>query len=198
MDTSSRAFITVVSGLPRSGTSLMMQMLQAGGLPALTDQARTADEDNPRGYFEFEPVKQIKTDRTWLPTALGKAVKMVHLLLYDLPGNYQYRVILMRRDLEEVVRSQAIMLQRSDKKAAALSSKQLIQVYESQLASLTNWLATQSNIKILEVSYLKLVSDPATQARAVATFLDGCLNVESMAAAVDPTLYRNRRAITDQ
>src|SRR5947208_15012411 len=104
--------ITIVTGLPRSGTSVMMQMLSAGGLPPLTDGLRQPDEDNPRGYFEFEPVKQIRRDTAWLQLAVGKAVKMVHLLLPELPldQNHRYRVIMMRRDLSDVLASQNKML----------------------------------------------------------------------------------------
>src|SRR5450432_3057856 len=110
--------ITVVSGLPRSGTSLMMQMLAAGGMPLLTDQIRAPDQDNPRGYFEFERVKQIKRDQAWLGSAVGKAVKIIHLLLYDLPPNRNYRVIFMRRNIEEVLISQRKMLQRTARQPA--------------------------------------------------------------------------------
>ena len=108
----SHPFTTVVSGLPRSGTSLMMQMLAAGGIPLLTDGVRTPDLDNPRGYFEFEPVKQTRQDPSWIPTAVGKAVKMVTVLLRDLPPEFDYRVILICRDLDETVASQKAMLHR--------------------------------------------------------------------------------------
>jgi hypothetical protein len=100
--------ITIVSGLPRTGTSLMMQMIHAGGIPALTDKVRASDEDNPKGYFELEAVKRTKKDDSWLAEAAGRVVKMVHLLLYDLPVNHQYRVVFMRRELREVVRSQGV------------------------------------------------------------------------------------------
>ena len=103
-----REYLTIVSGLPRSGTSLMMQMLQAGGLPAFTDRVRSADESNPRGYFEFEPVKRLRTDRSWLPQARGHAIKIIHLLLRELPldGSLVYRIVFMQRPLEEVLASQ--------------------------------------------------------------------------------------------
>jgi len=116
-----RQQITIVSGLPRSGTSLMMQMLAAGGLPPLTDGERTSDESNPRGYYEYEPVKRLRTDRSWLPQAQGRVVKIIHLLLRELPveGQFQYRVILMKRPIEEILASQRAMLQRASKAAAA-------------------------------------------------------------------------------
>ena len=113
MSEADRTFVTIVSGLPRSGTSLAMQMLRAGGITLLTDRVRPPDEDNPRGYHEFEPVRQTARDPAWLKAAQGKAVKMVFRLLYDLPPDYTYRVVLMTRKLEEVVASQRVMLARS-------------------------------------------------------------------------------------
>src|SRR5262245_20267166 len=104
--------IIVVSGLPRSGTSLMMQMLDRGGIPAVTDRLRAADEDNPRGYYEFEAVKRTKQDASWLPAARGRAVKLVSSLLYDLPNSEAYRVLFMQRDMDEVLESQEKMLAR--------------------------------------------------------------------------------------
>src|SRR3569833_79554 len=106
------AFITVVSGLPRSGTSMMMQMLAAGGMPMLTDGVRGPDPDNPRGYFAFGPVKRTPQDARWLAGAPGKAVKVVHSLLPALPGGYEYRVLFMLRDMHEVLASQDTMLRR--------------------------------------------------------------------------------------
>ncbi len=111
----------------------MMQMLEAGGVPALTDHVRARDDDNPRGYFELEAVKRTKRDSAWLAASAGRAVKMVHLLLYDLPAERAYRVIFMRRNLEEVVRSQGRMLKRRGTRGAELSDEQLIMAYEDQL-----------------------------------------------------------------
>src|SRR5216684_2403419 len=110
--------IIVVSGLPRSGTSLMMQMLAAGGIEIVTDAVRTADCDNPRGYLEFERVKKIKHDRSWLPEARDKAFKMVSQLLYDLPPSEHYRIVFMERDMDETLRSQEKMLERLGRKGA--------------------------------------------------------------------------------
>ena len=112
MTTKNNAEIIIVSGLPRSGTSMMMRMLEAGGIPPLIDNLRRPNEDNPGGYYEFEPVKRTKQDPSWLTTAGGKVVKMVYRLLYDLPTGYEYRVIMMRRTLEEVLASQEAMLKR--------------------------------------------------------------------------------------
>jgi hypothetical protein len=113
--------IVVVSGLPRSGTSMMMQMLEAGGLPILTDGERVADADNPRGYYEYAPAKRLMTDRTWLPAADGKAVKIVaQLLPYLPPAPHRFRVIFMKRDLGEVLASQQVMLANLNKTGARL------------------------------------------------------------------------------
>lgn len=182
----------IVSGLPRSGTSLAMQMLHAGGVPVLTDSLRTADTDNPRGYFEFERVKQIKTDRAWLDEAAGKAVKIVHLLLMELPCDREYHVLLLRRDPREVARSQATMLARSGRRGAAMPAEKLMEVFQSQLANVKAWLAARPNFKVLNVEYAKVIGDPPTAAAEIATFLGGDLDVQAMARAVDPLLYRNR------
>jgi hypothetical protein len=188
------SFVTVVSGLPRSGTSLMMQMLSAGGIPALTDEVRAADEDNPRGYLEFERVKRIKQDTSWLDEARGKVVKMVHLLLYDLPPDRPYRVVFMRRNLDEVLASQRKMLERQGKQGAQISEAQLRKVFDDQVKKVTAWMGTQPNVKAIEVVYHELVDDPTSHAMRLNEFLGGSLNVGAMAGAVDPKLYRNRRA----
>ena len=120
-----REYLTIVSGLPRSGTSMMMRMLDAGGIPALTDHVRAADPSNPNGYYEYEPIKKTKEDPSWLPAAIGMAVKMVHVLLLDLPLSYAYRVLFMQRDIEEVIESQNRMLERLGKNSNDLPSQSL-------------------------------------------------------------------------
>ncbi|MEP6699244.1 MAG: sulfotransferase [Verrucomicrobiota bacterium] len=189
-----RDFITVVSGLPRSGTSLMMQMLAAGGVPPLADGLRVADESNPRGYFEFEPVMRLRADRSWLPLARGKAVKVIHLLLSELPadGAQEYRVLLMQRPIAEVLASQRKMLARSGRTGAAISDEQLARIYESQLQQAERWLASSPAFQVLPINYHALVADPEKLARAIAEFLGGELEIQAMAAAVDPALHRER------
>jgi hypothetical protein len=187
----SKPAITVVSGLPRSGTSLMMQMLHAGGLPALSDGAREPDVDNPRGYYELEAVKRTKQDPSWLNGAHGKVVKMVHLLLPDLPADRNYRILFMRRDIAEVLASQRKMLERQNKRGAAIGDAQLTRLFEDQLAKVTRWMGSQPNVSSLDVHYKKLIEDPATQAASLNAFLGGGLDETAMAAAVDPSLYRN-------
>jgi hypothetical protein len=183
---------TIVSGLPRSGTSLMMQMINAGGLPALTDDVRAGDDDNPRGYFELEAVKKTKTDSSWLADAEGHVVKLVHLLLYDLPAERSYRVVFMKRDLREVIRSQSIMLERRSSEGANLSDEQLIKAYEGQLQRVETWLAEQLNFRVLYISYNRLMEQAAEAAAEVNRFLGGGLDEEAMVGNVDPTLYRQR------
>lgn len=172
----------------------MMQMLHAGGIPAVTDQIRTADDDNPRGYFEFERVKQIKTDKTWLPDACGRVVKLVHMLLPDLPPEYSYRVVFMRRDISEILASQKKMLERQGKRGAALSDEQLARIFDDQVNKVLKWLAGQPNFSVLQVTYHELIADPAAHVRKLNEFLGGQLDQPAMLAAVDPSLYRNRKS----
>ena len=186
-------FITIVSGLPRSGTSMMMRMLEAGGLPVMIDQIREADEDNPAGYYEFEAVKQTKQDQSWLADAAGKAVKMVYRLLYDLPTQQEYRVVFMRRKLEEVLASQQKMLDRHGKNDPAVSDEQMAKLFRTQLEKFEKWIAEQPNFKVLEVSYNDMLADPKPPIEKINQFLGGQLNTEAMAQVVDPTLYRNRK-----
>jgi hypothetical protein len=182
--------VTVVSGLPRSGTSLAMQMLAAGGMTVLTDGVRAADEDNPRGYLEFEAVKRTREDASWVAEAVGKAVKMVYLLLRELPAGYEYRVILMRRDLREVLASQKAMLSRLGRHGADVSEERMAAIFEEQLRGVVNWLAGQSHFQVLQVDYRECVRAPGEVARKVNAFLGGHLNEQRMAAAVDASLYR--------
>jgi hypothetical protein len=184
--------ITIVSGLPRSGTSLMMQMLHAGGMEVLTDRLREPDQDNPRGYFEFEPVKQTRSDSSWLEAAGGKAVKMVYLLLYDLPPGRDYRVLFMKRPLGEVLASQRRMLEREGKPAGDLADPLMEKVFKSHLEKVEAWLGTQENFRVLPVHYHGLLLEPRRSAREVGRFLDRDLDAEAMAGAVDLSLHRQR------
>ena len=184
------AFITVVTGVPRSGTSLMMQMLQAGGMALLTDGLRTADPDNPRGYFELEAVKRLPSATGWLDDAVGRAVKVVHALVSNLPDRYAYRVIRMRRRLEAVAASQRRMLERSGESADDLPEDRLIAVFRAQLEELEGWLAARRNFASLEIDFDALFDDPRPLAERVDRFLGGGLDVDAMVATVDPGLRR--------
>jgi hypothetical protein len=188
--------IIIVSGLPRSGTSVMMQMLDTGGIEVLTDNLRTADTDNPRGYYELENVKKIKQDASWLPAARGKAIKMVSQLLYDLPVQERYRIIFMERDLDEVLASQEKMLKRLGRAPAPL--EQMKASFTLHLERLHDWLRQQANMEVVRVCYANLVDRPQTEAERVNQFLGGIADVPGMACAVDSSLYRNRRMANEQ
>lgn len=187
-----RDFTTIVSGLPRSGTSMAMQMIVAGGIAPLTDAARTADDDNPRGYYELERVKQLASDKSWLDDARGKVVKVIHMLVAQLPDDRAYRVVFLDRDLREVVQSQSTMLARNDKIGATIPADRLMSIYDAQLKQVHTWLSARSNFGVLVVKHADLMSDGATQARRMNAFLGGDLNEAAMANAIDPSLHRNK------
>jgi hypothetical protein len=184
--------IIIVSGLPRSGTSLMMQMLQAGGIDVITDNVRAADTDNPGGYYEFEQVKKIKEDVSWLPATRGKAFKMVSQLLYELPASEQYRILFMERDLDEIILSQDKMLARLNRPTAPKVT--IKPAFTKHLEKLHEWLVGQPNMQVLYVNYNHLVALPEPQAQRVAMFLEGKADGMRMARVVDQSLYRNRQA----
>ena len=186
-----RPFLTIVSGLPRSGTSLMMKMLEAGGLPVLVDNLREADADNPRGYYEFEPVKALKADSSWVAPARGKAVKMVYLLLMDLPQDQEYRVLFMRRDMGEVLASQRAMLGRMGKPAPPDDAR-MATLFRDGLAKFGAWAEGRPNFRVLDVSHRALLTDAAPVLAEVDRFLGGGLDLDAMSRVVEPTLYRNR------
>src|SRR6202162_4123543 len=192
MPASHRDYTTVVSGLPRSGTSLMMQMLAAGGIPPLTDNLRPADKSNLRAYFEFEPVKRLLSDRSWLDQARGHAVKIIHVLVRELPasGQFNYRLLLMKRPMEEILSSQRAMLEREGKTSA--DDATLAKIFRSQLEQLEQWLAAQPAFSFLAVDYHRVLKEPLAGAREVNAFLQANLNLEAMSDAVDPALYRQR------
>lgn len=190
----SSSFVTIVSGIPRSGTSLMMQALEAGGLEALADHIRTADDDNPKGYYELEAVKKTKEDASWLDNAPGKVIKMIYWLLYDLPlEGYQYRVVFMQRDITETLASQKKMLDRSGKKGGDLTQDQMAAAFKRQLEKFDTWVADKNCFSVLSINYRDMVQSPQQQCEKVNEFLGGGLNIEAMASKVDPSLYRNRK-----
>ena len=185
--------IIIVSGLPRSGTSLMMQMLDSGGLAVVTDHLRTADTDNPRGYYEYQRVKKIKEDAAWLPATRGKAFKMVSQLLYDLPPTERYRIIFMERNLDEVLTSQEKMLTRLGRTPAPRD--QIRRAYTMHLERLHEWLPRAGHCSVLRVSYNILLEQPREPAGQVGEFLGGLADIEKMVQTVDPSLYRNRKSV---
>jgi hypothetical protein len=185
--------VTIVSGLPRSGTSMMMGMLEAGGMQVLTDNIRTADDDNPKGYYEFERVKQIENDQAWLEDAKGKVVKMIGALLKHLPQTYHYKVIFMRRKMGEILASQQQMLIRRGEPTDRVSDEQMTALFEKHLSQVMTWLNEQPNFEVMYVSYNEAVANPREYAERINQFLGGTLDVESMTIAVDRGLYRQRR-----
>jgi hypothetical protein len=185
--------IVVVSGLPRSGTSMLMKMLEAGGVPIVTDGLRTADEDNPRGYYELERVKNLaeETDRGWLSEARGKGIKVISFLLRSLPSDFNYRVIFIRRDIEEVLASQRKMLARRGE-TDDTPPERMRAHFEDDLWRARYQLTHRACFELLEVHYPEILARPLEGAERVAGFLGGGLDAEAMATVVDPQLYRNR------
>jgi hypothetical protein len=184
--------IILVSGLPRSGTSLMMQMLERAGVEVLTDEIRAADTDNPRGYLELEKVKKLRQDASWLPQARGKAFKIVSQLLYDLPAGERYRIVFMERDFDEMLASQEKMLARLGRPAAPRD--QINQSFQLHLSRLKEWLARQPHMPTMFVNYNSLLESPDEHTRLIGEFLGRPAAAEKMTAAIDPALYRNRTA----
>lgn len=186
--------VYLVSGLPRSGTSLMMQMLHRGGLEPWTDRIRAADEDNPRGYFELEKVKQTSSDCSWIDQARGKVVKLISQLLMTLPPGGPYKVVFMRRDLDEVLDSQFKMLERrGERDESTRDADDMKQLFVAHLEDVEAWLRARADVDVLFVNYNRLIADPRQAAERINRFVDGVLDVDAMVAAVDPALYRNRK-----
>ena len=186
--------VIVVSGLPRSGTSMMMKMLDATGLPIMTDHERTADEDNPQGYFEYERVKDLKqeTDKSWVRRARGKVLKVITHLLEDLPDDNFYRVILMRRDFDEIIASQNKMLDRRGEENP-IADDEAKEAYIRHLVDVRFMVRKRPNFEMIEVQFTQALEDPQTFVSDVNMFLGGKLDVEAMMSIVDPELYRNRK-----
>ena len=189
-----RLIITIVSGLPRSGTSMMMKMLEAGGIPPLTDHLRAADEDNPQGYYEFERVKQLpKGDLAWLPDAQGKAVKVIAALVPHLPDSYRYRVIFMQRAMPEILASQRQMLIRRGEDPDKISDDVMAKLFEKHLWQVNDWISRQPNVERLDVNYNEMLKSPRPYLERVNALLGGQLDVEKMAQVADPSLHRQRK-----
>lgn len=185
--------ITIVSGLPRSGTSMMMKMLEAGGLPPLVDHVRTADADNPKGYYEFERVKKLKDgDVEWVRRARGKAVKVIAALLQYLPADHDYRVLFMRRAMPEVLASQRQMLIRRGENPDKFDDAELAGLFERHLQKIDAWIEQQPHMRRLDVDYNALIENPRLHLERINQFLDDVLDVEKMIGVVDVSLHRQR------
>jgi sulfotransferase family protein len=186
--------IVVVSGLPRSGTSMMMHMLEAGGVPVVSDGERAADIDNPKGYFELERIKDLESeqDKSYLRAARGSAVKVISFLIQFLPDDNDYRIVFMRRDLDEVLASQKKMIDRLASEDTAADAEKMKEAFRNDIARVRVLCRTRPNFSLYEVHYRDAVADPDAACRAVNAFLGGSLDEAAMRAAVDASLYRNR------
>ena len=184
--------ITIVSGLPRSGTSLMMQMLVAGGMTALADGQRQADTDNPRGYLEWERIKQLPNDPACIAEGEGKVVKVISRLLLSLPVGHEYRIVFMQRPLPEVLASQDEMLRRRGTYKEGTNPAVISAAFEKHLREVFAWMDARSYVKTIRVPYHEVLSQPKAIAQQLARFLELQLEEDKMIQQVDASLYRNR------
>jgi len=189
----SKKRITIVTGLPRSGTSMMMQMLAKGGLDILSDEQRIADDNNPKGYYEYADVMRLHVDNDWLDKGVNKCIKVIAQLLQNLSEKYDYRLIFMQRDMDEVLSSQTTMLNRLQSQQEA-ENDSLRKAYNVQLNQIDRWIKSKSNIETLYVNYKETICNPEKTAQAVNVFNDSSLDVNKMCAAVDPALYREKNS----
>lgn len=188
----SRQNIVIVSGLPRSGTSMMMQMLEAGGVSILKDNHRQPDINNPKGYYEYEPVKRLyKGETSWLPEAMGQAVKVISTQLHHLPPDFDYRIIFMKRSMVEILRSQQEMLRQLGKESE-FDAERLSNHYETHLDAIEHWCETRDNLQVLYVDYVDALAAPLDYVQMITQFLDLPLDQSAMIQVIDPTLHRQR------
>lgn len=184
--------IFIVSGLPRCGTSMMMQMLEAGGIQVITDHIRQADEDNPRGYYEFEKVKKIKEDSSWLDGCHGKVFKMVSALLYYLPNSKQYKIVFMKRKMDEMLASQNTMLRRQGQNDPVVSDEEIAKKLEKHLLKVETWLAKQRNFKVIYINYNSVIENALKNVKNVALLLNLPMDIDKMVKVVESSLYRQK------
>ena len=184
--------ITIVSGLPRSGTSMIMKMIAVGGLKPLTDNIRITDDDNPKGYYEFERVKKLENDKAWLPYAKGKVVKIISMLLKHLPLDCSYKVIFILRNMDEILASQNQMLIRRKEPTDKVSDKDLAKMYRKHLQKIKTWLDREPNFEVLYVKYNEVLNNPVESCKKVNEFLGNTLDVAKMASIIDKNLYHQR------
>ncbi len=184
--------ITIVSGLPRSGTSMMMKILEAGGMEIVTDNIRKANEDNPHGYYEYEKVKEIKENASWLKETRGKAFKMISRSLYDLPSNESYKVIFMKRKMNEIRASQKKMLECMGNNKGDISDEKMGEFFNKHLSKIMEWMDEQKYMDVLYINYNDILGNPGEQIIILNHFLNDKLNAEKAVNAIDKSLYRNR------
>jgi len=184
--------IIVVSGLPRSGTSMMMKMLEEGGIPILTDALRAADDDNPNGYYEFELVKKLPNGQDkWLVEANHKVVKIISALLEHLPASYRYKIIFMEREPREILASQQKMLANRNEKSE-ISDAEMQEQFQKHLSAIKYWLARQPNMDVMYVDYNKMIAKPENYCQAISDFIAIPVDVSKMLTVPNERLYRNR------
>ncbi|MGA7683689.1 MAG: sulfotransferase [Terriglobales bacterium] len=184
--------ITIVSGLPRSGTSLMMQMLAAGGMPALSDGERKADTDNPKGYLEWERVKQLPKNPGLIAEAEGKVVKVISQLILSLPDGHEYKIVFMQRPMPEVLKSQDEMLKRRGTYEPGGDDSAVGELFQRHLIDVNKWLAAKPKTSVHRVHYHRVLREPQAVAEEVTAFLGAPLDIKAMVGQVDGSLYRNR------
>ncbi|MBN1390907.1 MAG: sulfotransferase [Candidatus Thermoplasmatota archaeon] len=184
--------VYIVSGLPRSGTSLMMKMLKEGGMTLLVDNIREADADNPKGYFEFERVKKLPRDASWLPVARGKVVKVLAELIKHLPDDQAYKIVFMMRDIDEIVVSQKKMMVRRGEDPEKVHDEEMRALLRSYLKNLKIFVGRKNNMDVCYISYNDLMREPDLSIEEIVEFFDGGLDPQKMREAIDEDLYRNR------
>jgi hypothetical protein len=186
--------IVIVSGLPRSGTSMLMKMLDAGGMEIMTDSERAADIDNPKGYFEYERVKDLEkeSDKSYIREGRGKVLKVISFLIKDLPDDNDYRVIFMRRSLDEVLASQNKMIQRLGTEDSTAAEEAMKEAYRNDIVRTRLLCKNRPNFELIEINYKNTIEDSAVTAHSVNAFVGGQLDETAMREAVDSNLYRNR------
>lgn len=184
--------ITIVSGLPRSGTSMMMKILEVGGMETITDGIRKANEDNPHGYYEYEMVKRIKVDTTWVRKTRGKVFKMISQLLFELPSNEKYKIIFMQRRMNEILASQRKMLVHMGNSDDSVSDEKMGKFLNKHLSKIMKWMADRKYISVLYIDYNDLIINPNEQIKKLSLFLNDKVNVERAVKVIDKSLYRNR------
>jgi len=190
--------IVVVSGLPRSGTSMLMRMLEAGGVAPVSDGVRAADDSNPKGYFEYEPVKGLDKDgdQSWLPAARGKAVKIISFLLTWLPEDHNYLVIFMHRHPDEIIASQQLMLRARGEAVAPDDAERSRAMFAGHVAQVERFMAGRDCFRVLPLRYDEVLAAPEAAAVQVARFLGRSLDTAAMVRSVEPQLYRNRATVS--
>ncbi len=184
--------ITIVSGLPRSGTSMMMKILEAGGMEVVTDNIRKTDEDNIYGYYEYERVKKIKENNIWLKETRGKVLKIVSKLLYELPSNENYKIIFIKRKMNEILASQRKMLERMGKSTGGTSDGEMEMLFNKHLSKIAKYIEEKKYIDVIYINYNDFVKSPNVQIKTLNRFLNNKLNIEKAVKVVDKSLYRNR------